>query len=111
MATDFINPRDLRFMLHELLDVGALTARPRFVDHGRETFDAALETAYAIARDRFAPFNQKQDAEEPRLEEGRVAMVPEMRAALDAFNEAGFGAAHVDYELGGMQLPWVVARA
>ncbi len=111
MATDFINTRDLRFMLYELLDAEALTVRPRFADHGRETFDAALETAYGIARDRFAPFNQKQDRQEPRLEDGRVVMVPEMGAALDAFNEAGFGAAHVDYELGGMQLPWVVARA
>jgi alkylation response protein AidB-like acyl-CoA dehydrogenase len=111
MATDFINRRDLRFMLYEFLGSDALTARPRFADHGRQTFDAALETAYRIARDRFAPFNQKQDAKEPRLEEGRVAMVPEMRAALDAFNEVGFGAAHVDYELCGMQLPWVVVRA
>ncbi|MBT5415472.1 MAG: acyl-CoA dehydrogenase [Rhodospirillaceae bacterium] len=103
--------RELRFVLYELLDAEALCARPRFAEHGRETFDAALETARQIAGDLFAPCNRAADEDEPRIENGRVVTLPDYQAALDAFFEAGFGAAHVDAGLGGMQMPWTVAQA
>ncbi len=44
---NIINRRDLEFALFELLDAESLTARPRFADHSRETFLAALDTAEA----------------------------------------------------------------
>lgn len=103
--------RELGFVLYELLDVEALCARERFREHGRETFDAALETARQIAGDLFAPCNRAADEDEPRIENGKVRTLPEYQAALDAFFEAGFGAAHVDAELGGLQMPWTVAQA
>ena len=103
--------RELSFVLYDLLDVEALCGRARFAEHGRETFDAALETARQIAGDLFAPCNRAADEDEPRIENGRVWTLPEYQAALDAFFEAGFGAAHVDAELGGLQMPWTVAQA
>jgi hypothetical protein len=42
MTSRLINLRDLQFVLYELLQVGALTERPRYADHSRETFDAAI---------------------------------------------------------------------
>ena len=42
-------------MLEELLHVDALCTRPRFAEHSRETFAAALDTAYDIASEKFAP--------------------------------------------------------
>jgi butyryl-CoA dehydrogenase len=40
-----LSRRDLDFLLHEWLDVEALTKRPRFADHSRETFDDVLDLA------------------------------------------------------------------
>src|SRR3546814_1395763 len=51
------------------------------------------------------------DAVEPRIENGRVALIPEIGAALAAFAEAGFLAAHHDADLGGLQLPWTIQQA
>src|SRR5699024_2867005 len=49
---------------------------------------------------------------EPRmLPDGTVEMIPEVKTALDAFADAGLLAGSFDTELGGMQLPTVVARA
>jgi butyryl-CoA dehydrogenase len=111
MQSKLLNPRDLAFVLYELLDVEALTRRPRYVEHSRETFDAALETARRIAEEKFAPHNRKADLNEPRFADGRVEMIPEVAGALRAFRDAGFMAAAKDAELGGMQLPWTVAQA
>ena len=106
-----INWRDLEFLLFELFDADALTQRPRFADHSRETFVAALDTAHAIALEKFAPHNRASDEHEPQFDGERVTVIPEVAAALRAYGEAGFIAAGKDYELGGMQLPALIAQA
>ena len=111
MQARIINRRDLDFVLYELLDAGKLTERERYADHSRETFDAAIDTAERIATDLFAPHNHKADENEPRFENGKVVMIPEVKTALDAFNAAGFLSASFDADLGGMQLPVTVAQA
>ncbi len=40
------------FLLYDWLMVHGLTARSRFADHSRETFDAVLDTCERIARDK-----------------------------------------------------------
>src|SRR5271157_5751988 len=111
MPPPLLNDRDLRFLLYEFLDAEALLARPRYADYSREVFDATLETARQIAEEVFAPHNAKGDANEPRFEGGRVQMIPEAKAAWDAFAKAGFLSAHWDAEEGGLQMPDVVLRA
>ncbi|HEY4374912.1 MAG TPA: acyl-CoA dehydrogenase [Burkholderiales bacterium] len=111
MTSRLASRRDLEFVLYEMLDAGALCARPRFSDHSRATFDAALDLSERIAADFFAPHNRKGDEHEPSLDGERVRLIPEVGAALKAFIDAGLMAAEHDYEYGGMQLPLTVAKA
>jgi len=111
MTSKLVSRRDLEFVLYELLRVGELTQRPRFADHTRETFDAALDLADRIAEERFATHNKKADQNEPSFDGQRVHIIPEVKEALDAFSASGLMAATHDYALGGMQLPYVVAQA
>jgi len=106
-----INRRDLEFQLFEVLDTEALTARPRYAEHSKETFRAVLDTAEAMATEKFAPHNHKADANEPTFDGRHVTMIPEVKEALNAFSEAGFIAAAHDFERGGMQLPVVMTQA
>jgi butyryl-CoA dehydrogenase len=106
-----INRRDLDFQLFEVLDAEALTQRPRYAEHSRETFAAVLDTATAIAEEKFAPHNRKADEHEPSFDGQRVSMIPEVAEALKAFCEAGFIAAAHDFERGGMQLPVLLTQA
>jgi butyryl-CoA dehydrogenase len=106
-----INRRDLDFQLFEVLDAEALTQRPRYAEHSRETFAAVLDTATAIAEEKFAPHNRKADEHEPTFDGQRVSMIPEVGEALRAFCEAGFIAAAHDFERGGMQLPVLLTQA
>jgi len=111
MTSKLLSRRNLEFLLHEWLDVSALCAAPRYADHGRDTFDAVLDTYERIAEDLFAPHYQKSDREEPRFDGKRVHIIDEVRPALRAFADAGLTAATQDYALGGMQLPLTVAKA
>ncbi|MBY4897487.1 acyl-CoA dehydrogenase [Cupriavidus sp. AU9028] len=106
-----LSRRDLDFMLYEWLNVETLTRIPRYADHSRETFDAALDTCERIATDLFAPHNKKNDQQEPHFDGETVTIIPEVKTALRAFCDAGLMAAGQDYELGGMQLPVVVEKA
>ncbi len=111
MQSKIIPRRDLDFLLYEWLNVESLNQRPRFAEHTRETFNAALDTCEQIATNLFAPHNKKSDQNEPHFDGELVHMIPEVKIALNAFCEAGLMAAGQDFELGGMQLPCVVEKA
>ncbi len=111
LPSRILSRRDLGFLLYEWLDAAALTRRERFAEHSRETFDAALDAAERIATEAFYPINKLLDAHEPTFDGERVHTPPELAPALRAFCDAGFIAAAHDAELGGMQLPQLLAQA
>ncbi|WP_376696219.1 acyl-CoA dehydrogenase [Wenzhouxiangella sp. EGI_FJ10305] len=111
MTEALLDRRDLEFQLYEVLDTAGLCERERFLEHDRDTFDAVIESADRIAREKFAPHNALADREEPRFVDGRVEMRPEVKEAIDAYADAGFIAGRYDEALGGMQLPESVMTA
>jgi len=108
--SDFVRAEEIRFQLFDLLDVEKLSQRARFGGQGREVWEAVLTTAEQIARQHFAPHNRAADLKEPWLENGVVQTIPEIKAALTAFADAGFLSAHHDEGLGGLQLPWTILQ-
>ncbi|WP_371878776.1 acyl-CoA dehydrogenase [Conexibacter sp. DBS9H8] len=112
MQSTLISRRDLRFLLYEWLDVGALSTRPAFADQSADIYDEVIALAERIAADRFAPANRDGDEHEPHLApDGTVVLAPGLAPALDAFHAAGLGGASAPPEVGGMGLPQVVATA
>ena len=109
MAAPLLDQRDLEFMLYELFDAESLTSRERYADHNRETFDAAINTARTVAEKYFLPIRQKVDTHQPTFDGEQVQMIPEIKVALEAVMDAGLAFPGADYELGGMQLPALVA--
>src|SRR5690606_13524660 len=105
-----INTNDLAFLLYELLDVERFTRYSRYADHSRDTFDAAIELALKVGAETFAPHNHLCDGDEPRFENGKVVIRPEVSEALAVLRDTGLMAASQDYERGGMQLPSVIAQ-
>jgi butyryl-CoA dehydrogenase len=99
------------FLLHDWLDTTALTARERFADHSRETFDAVLDTCERIAREKYAPFNRLVDTQEPHFDGEKVILPQATHDANKAYAESGMLSAAQDYEMGGMQLPYSVEAA
>ena len=99
------------FLLHDWLGVASLLQRPRFADHGTETFAQVLDTCERIAREKFAPFNRLADTQEPHFDGERVHLPQATHDALAAYAASGMLAAAQDFEFGGMQLPCVIEMA
>ena len=100
--------RIIDFLIHEWLEVASLCARPRFADHSAGTFQAVLDTCERIAAEQVAPLNRQVDVDEPRMVDDRVVLPPAAHTTAKAYVESGMLAAAQDYNLGGMQLPYVV---
>lgn len=111
MPAPIVSQRDLDFMLYELFDVESLNKRERYQDHNRETFDAAIETAKTVAEKYFLPIRMKVDNQQPTFDGVRVDLPHEIKEGIDAVVDAGLASPTADYDMGGMQLPLVVASA
>ncbi len=109
MPAPLLSRRDLEFYLYEMFNVESLASRERYEDHNRESFNAALDIAEKIAEDYFVPIRKTVDLNQPDWDGEKVIMIPEIKAAYDAVAEAGLICPDQDYEMGGMQLPLVVA--
>ena len=108
MPAPLLSRRDLEFFLYEVFDAESLSDRERYVDHNRESFDAAMDIAEKIAEDYFVPIRKRVDLNQPDWDGEKVVMIPEIKAAYDAVAEAGLICPDQDYAMGGMQLPLVV---
>jgi alkylation response protein AidB-like acyl-CoA dehydrogenase len=106
-----LSRRDLQFLLHEYLQIESLTQRPRFSGQSRADYDDVLELAERLADEKFAPHNREADISEPRIENGKVVLLPQVGEALTAFAEAGLLGTSADLSAGGMQLPTTLASA
>ncbi|WP_144207804.1 acyl-CoA dehydrogenase [Shewanella donghaensis] len=111
MTAAMINERDLEFMLYELFESEKLVNRERYQDHDRQTFNEVINTAKVIAEKHFLPIRQKLDTDQPTFDGKKVHLIPELKPAIDAFNQSGIGSATADYDSGGMQLPPIIASA
>ena len=111
MKSVLLSRRDLDFLLFEWLRVDELTKRERFAEHSRETFDAVLDLCEQLATRYFASHNKTSDANEPTFDGEKVAMIPDVKEAWDAFTQADLLPMSMDQRLGGAQLPVTVAQA
>lgn len=110
VPSKLLSRRDINFLLYEWLEVTQLTERTRFAEHTRETFDAVIDLAEAIATDHFYPINRLLDTEEPRLAGEQVVTPTALKPAVRAYCETGLLAACMDEAVGGLQLPSVIQR-
>ncbi|MEH6757404.1 MAG: acyl-CoA dehydrogenase [Parasphingorhabdus sp.] len=110
--SQILSRRDMDFILFEWLQVDDLLENQLYSEHDKETIQATIDLAEAIATDHFQSANRVADQIEPVLMPGgEVALPNEIGAALAAFAESGLLSASQTVERGGMQLPFVVDRA
>ena len=99
--------REIRFTLHDLLEVEPSFRRLGFGDAGRETVDAILEEAARFCETVLAPLNGVGDEHGVTFdaESGSVATAPGFKEAYTQFAEGGWGGLTAAVEHGGMGMP------
>ncbi|ROH85989.1 acyl-CoA dehydrogenase [Stagnimonas aquatica] len=108
---ELIQRRDLDFLLHEWLRIETLSRYPRYSGQDRASYDDVIDAATVLAEEQFLPHAAKLDANEPHFDGERVHLIPEVKAALDAYIDGGFLGTAFASEHGGLQLPYTIFQA
>ncbi|KAA0219211.1 MAG: acyl-CoA dehydrogenase [Lautropia sp.] len=105
--------RDIRFVMHELLDVeGTLKTLPPYAETSRELIDQVIEEGGKFCAEVLFPLNRSGDEEGCRWAEGGVVTTPKgFRQAWEQFRQAGWPTLTCDPQYGGQGLPVAVGIA
>jgi len=96
---------DIRFVLHDLLEVERLADIPAFEAATAETVDPVIEAAGRFCEGELLPLNSTGDEVGCAFEEGAVRTPPGFREAYERFREAGWPSLAADPAHGGQGLP------
>lgn len=99
---------DIRFVLHEVLGVEALSALPGHEDATPETIDSIIEEGAKLCEQVLFPLNQSGDVQGCHFAEGSVRVPTGFPEAYRTFCDGGWAGVCADPEYGGMGLPVLV---
>ena len=109
MTNKFASERNLRFLLYEVFDAESLTRYSYFGAYNRQMFDMVLKAAMELAEGLLWPNFQEMDRNPPELVDGQVRVHPSIRAVMKEFGNGGWIPITSPEELGGQQLPHLIA--
>ena len=111
MATKFVSERNLKFLLYEVFDLGALTEYEYYSEHARKGFDLVLKAAVKLAKDLLYPIFEEMDRSQPELVGGELKVHPDVRKIMREFGQGGWITSTVSFDHDGEQLPHLLAEA
>jgi len=99
---------NLKFILHDVLDVEKLCSLERYQDHDKQSFDIILGATKDLADKYYYPNFKEMDENPARYEDGKIIVHPIVGEIMKHAGDSGMIGATFDYENGGMQLPHVI---
>ncbi|MBI2797009.1 MAG: acyl-CoA dehydrogenase C-terminal domain-containing protein [Gemmatimonadetes bacterium] len=96
---------DMRFVLHDVLDVAQLSALPGYEEATPDLIDAILEEAGRFCAEVLQPLNQPGDAAGCTYEQGEVKAPPGFKEAYQQYCAGGWPALTADPKYGGQGMP------
>lgn len=98
--------RDMKFVMHELLDSTAhYQSIAAFAHVEKDIVDSYLETAASFAENELSPLNMSGDAEGCHFNDGVVTTPKGFKEAYKQYCELGFTALTAEEEFGGQGMP------
>lgn len=111
MTEKIVSERNLKFLLYDVFDISSLTQYPYYEENNREIFNMVLETAMKIGKDFLRPNLQEMDKNPPEYVDGQVKVHPSIKTFLKECGEGGWIGSNAPMEVGGQQLPLMIAFA
>lgn len=99
---------EIRFLLHDVHDIGQLAQLPGYEDATPEMIDEVLAGGATFCEDVLFPINQSGDAEGVHFEHGAVRTPSGFREAYTRYAADGWTAVSADANYGGQGLPEMV---
>lgn len=111
MKNEYISLRNLRFLIHEVIEGVSVNRFDYYQDYDQEAFDMALDAAKQIGDTYLFPFYQDMDKNKAYFKEGTVYVHESMRPAIEAIAEGGWISAHDTYDWNGQQMPFTLLNS
>jgi hypothetical protein len=111
MAQIIADRRDVDFVLHEQLNVGALSEHKRYAEFNEKTVDLIVSEARNLAIKEIYPTFKEGDEQGCRFENGEVFVPESFKRAYELFTEGEWVAMTEDVDYGGQGMPRTVALA
>ncbi len=105
MTSQYLNYRNLRFTILEMLEADKLNRFAYYADYDKEAFEMSLDAAKQIADTHMYPFYVEMDRKKAYFENGTVKTHPQLKTLIKAVADGGWISAHAPAEYGGMQMP------
>ncbi|MCK6417486.1 MAG: acyl-CoA dehydrogenase C-terminal domain-containing protein [Alphaproteobacteria bacterium] len=99
---------NIRFVLHEVLGVEALSALPGYAEATPDLIDQIIEEGAKICEEVLFPLNQSGDKEGCHAENGVVRTPKGFKDAYDTFTQGGWCGLSADPNYGGAGMPMLV---
>ena len=101
--------KDMQFVLHELIGLGAVSSLPGNEEVTPDLVDAILDEAGKFASDVLAPLNWSGDRQGAKWHNGAVTTPDGFKQAYRQFVEGGWNQLRCEPEYGGQGLPSLVS--
>ncbi len=108
---NYVSVRNLKFLLHEVLDMARLRELEYFQDFDAEAIDMSLEAAGSLADQYLYPVYREMDKNKAYYQDGQVHVLPQVGEGMRAMGSSGWLSAGWDYEHNGQQMPSPVLNA
>ncbi len=111
MAQVIADRRDVDFVLHEQLEVEALSRHERFEDYDKKTIDMVISEARNLAVKEMLPVFREGDETGCRFEDGKVRVPESFHRVNRLYNQGEWLAMSDDPQVGGQGMPKTVGMA
>ncbi len=107
----YISMDNLKFVLHEMLQVQNLCKLDRFKDYDKESIDILIQSSKDYADKVMYPVLKEMDENPAHYKDGKIIVHPAVGEIMKYAGQNGMIGATFDYEVGGMQLPHTISVA
>ncbi len=107
----YISPRNLRFVLNEVLDLSNIRSFAAHEAFDHEATEMTLDAAKELADKYLFPYYREMDKQKAYYKDGAVHVLPEVGEGMRAMGAAGWLNAAWPYEHNGQQMPTVILNA
>ncbi|MEL7159919.1 MAG: acyl-CoA dehydrogenase [Bacteroidota bacterium] len=107
----YISPRNLRFVLNEVLDLSELRNTEAHAAFDAEATEMTLDAAKQLADQYLFPYYREMDKNKAYYKDGEVHVLPEVGESMRMMGEAGWLNAAWPYDQNGQQMPTVILNS
>ena len=111
MAKEYIDMDTLKYLVYHVHELEELLSYERFQDHDKESLNLYLDAVKEFSDRELFPYVKEMDENPAYHKNGTVIVHEQVAVMMKKGGEMGLIAAPFDYDIGGLQIPFMVQTA